>query len=278
MKKFTLKSLALMLVCIMVIPMMFACNNEEKPETDPFLELTEEEKAFYILNDETYDNQPTYIELTQEIACSYMGFDLSVSATGKETSINKDSDAYVHYLDLTTSTSIMGTTTTVVSKSGYTDGKMFAYTEIGGEGQGAWSPISKNDYIAYNDTKNGTFNSSLVEIKKEDCQSITCVQNEDNNWVATFTNISGESMNYFKTLLDATEGMLDPEQLESVTLTLIVDSTRKPMSIAIDFNFIKDSGLSFTIDGNITIGDTVEAPSVDLTDYIEVEDLREVEL
>ena len=271
MKNLTLKLLALMLVCIIVLPMMFACGDEE--QTDPFLEMSEEEKAFHILSIESDDSESVCMDMELTLACKLYGMDVTAVSSAKDITIGKNSDSYVHHSVIETSTTMMGTTTVVKITTGYTDGKMYVSTDALGSTTSKWSPITKDDYIAYCDENNDSILTENFSITKENCQAITCVQLENGGWKATFAEISGDGLKEFKEMLKSFEGMVEADTLEDVTLALTVDSNRKPTNISIDFKFSGEDTPVVSLDATITTGDTVTAPSVDLTNYEEVEDL-----
>ncbi len=277
MKKLTLKLLALTMACLMLVPLMLACGEEEKEPVDPFLEMSEQDKAFHILNIDVDDSLSILAEMKMDLACEFMGLDVTASITSNNTTVDKSGDNYIDYTETQMAMTIMGQPTISTMKNGYIDGKMFEYSDTLGISKGEWSPISKADYLKYLEEKNDNSDVEDFGLTKENCQTVTCVQDEYGNWTATFTDVSEEGLAEFKDLIGSFEGMVDPETLVDVVLTLKVSENYLPINMTVDFEFSEENAPVLSMDIDITVGSTVKTPSIDLTGYVEVEDLRENE-
>lgn len=283
MKKQTLKLLALLLACLMLLPLVIACDKDDNPteptgkkepteptEIEKFNALNEQEKAFYILDMDVEDGGKTSQDMTLNLACKYMGYDVVATMTGKQVEIDT-ADKYLDYTDATLTMSIMGTTVVTVSKDGYIDGRAFSYASDGSTEEGRYVTMTKEAYISEN--KDEEDEDDSFGLTKDNCSTVTCVKS-GNNWVATFTDITGDGLNDFKELVGSFEGMINSEDLVDVTLVLTVSSDLKPISARVDFEFSGEDKPQLSMDCNYKIGADVTEPTVDMSDYTETDSLE----
>lgn len=278
MKKLT-KLLALVLACFMLVPLMLACDDEKKENEpkDPFLEMSEVDKAFHILNIDIDDSMSILAEMKMNLSCKFMGVDVTANIASDKTTIDKAGEGYIDYTETQMAMTVNGQANITTTTNGYVDGKMFESVSAAGAQQGLWSPISKSDYIKYLEENNESSDVENFGLKKENCQSVTCVQDEYGNWTATFTDVSEDGLAEFKSLIESFGGIVDPSNLIDVVLTLKVSENRLPVNMTVDFEFSGENAPTLTMDIDITVGSGVKTPTVDLTGYTEVEDLRKTE-
>ena len=273
MKKFTLKLLSLMLVCIMALPLLLACTDGETPSTGSsnkpsettdkaFLALSEADKAFYILEFDAEDGGKEQVVFNMEMVFKYSGIEFFVDAEGKTVEINTGS-TYLDYSETTTSMTAMENETVSVTKEGFYEGKAFYYSESEGEGEGFYMVMTKDEYLADKDEESSSLGD--FDLTKADCGTVSCKKNSQGGWVATYTDISADGLEIFNEIVMAFGGMIESE-LKDVVLTLTVDSSLKPVSASIDFIFA-DTETQMTFDMSFTLGDSVQAPEIDLSGY-----------
>ena len=282
MKKTTLKLLALMLACIMLLPLAIACDktddttntteSTEKPEpteAEKFAALSESEKAFYILTMDANDDGKTSMDMTMDLSTTYMGYKITATISGTQVEIDT-ADKYVDYSEMNMTMTMMGTSTVMLSKEGYIDGRAFYYGLSDGEGGGYYVVMTKEQYIEdYKDDEEDSDND--FGITKENCQTVTCIKVGD-NYVATFTDITGDGLTEFKTLVESFSGLVDPEALTDVTLTLTVTKDLVPVSAEVSFEF-SDSSIVLTMSCDYQFGSDVTEPTVDMSDFEETDSL-----
>ena len=277
MKKFTLKLLSLMLCCIMMLPLIMACGDETDPdevsEVERFEAMTESEKAFYILEDISYDNGTGKMgaDMTMSIKGTYMGYSYTVSAVAERFMID-NSQEFKDYTETTITITMAGMSEVICSKSGWINGKQFVYTDYdgSGNGDGVYSEMSKEDYIKLQEDESGDYSDSFG-ITKDSCATVTCTKNAQGNWIATFTDISEEGLADFKEMFAAFEPMVDASTLTDVTLTLTVSASLVPVGISVSFEFSGSNPPVVELEYDIFYGDEVVIPSIDLSGYEEVD-------
>ena len=277
MRKFTLKLLSLMLCCIMMLPLIMSCGDETSPdevsEVDRFEALTESEKAFYILEDISYDNGSgkTGANMTLSINGNYMGYAYTVSAVAERLMVD-NSQEFKDYTETTITITMAGMSEVSRSKTGWIDGKQFMYTELdgNGNGEGTYSEMSKEDYLKTQEEASGNYSDNFG-ITKDSCATVTCTKTAQGNWVATFTDITEDGLADFKELLVAFEPMVDASTLTDVTLTLTVSASLVPVSMSVDFEFSGSNPPVVSLEYDIFYGDEVVFPSIDLSGYEEID-------
>ena len=277
MKKLTLKLLALALACIMLLPMVIACTDEddtEEPQTEAekFDAMSEADKAFYLLEKGYEDGGKMSADLNVTLETTYSGYKVNAILSGKSVEINTG-NTYIDYTEMTMSMTMAGNASVSTTKNGWIDGKFFIYTSYNGsdDGEGYYELMSKEDYIAEKEKEQGGFAENFG-ITKENCSTVTCTKNGYGNWVATFTDLNESGLTEFKLLVESFSGLVDPESLVDVEFTIVVTSDFKPLSISADFEFSGNNPPLLTLEGEYTIGNDVETPEIDLTGYQEIKD------
>ena len=277
MKKFTLKLLSLMLVCIIMLPLIMACGDETDPdevsEVERFEAMTESEKAFYILEDISYDNGSgkTGANMTLSINGNYMGYAYTVSAVAEKLMVD-NSQEFKDYTETTITITMAGMSEVSRSKSGWIDGKQFMYTELNGNGNGdgIYTEMSKEDYLKTQEEASGNYSDNFG-ITKDSCTTVTCTKTAQGNWVATFTGIAEDGLADFKDLLLGFEPMIDASTLTDITLTLTISANLVPVSMSVDFEFSGSNPPVVELEYDIFYGDEVVVPSIDLSGYEKVD-------
>lgn len=286
MKKINHQILSLIMALVLILPFVFACTNDEdeKEETpkEPvkektFAEMTEKEKALHILDLEI-DSVNTRMDMTMNLESVYYGLPLTVNAVMWETEMGIGTDNYIHASRSTMSMDMTVRSTEIIEGGGYKDGKMFAVQVTDSRVDFSnWSAISQADYIAYKESLEEE-NESTVEnygITEQNCKTMTCVQNEDGNWVATYTDLTSDGLSEFVDLLESFEGMIDPSALTDIKMELTVTSDLVPVKADITFEFSGETPPVFAMGATFKFGDDVEEPLIELDGYTEVDDLRE---
>lgn len=178
---------------------------------------------------------------------------------------------------------VVGGGTVIYSDTGYVDGMMFSYSKEGNNETKLKSPVSLEDYSAYNQFRNGK--APLVAVGEGLCETVTCKQNEDGTWTATYEGFTEEGMIPFLYMLRGVDYMLTSEyDIADVRMTMTADEKLYPTSMKMEFIFEAkgktDSSAPVVTMENLYSGwnDTTLAEAYDLSDFTEVDDLRAVDI
>ena len=295
MKRITFKLLTLMLVCLMLLPLVIACGEEndtttttteeKKPtEEEKFSALSEEEKAFYILElDEPQEERTNSVAILRLQNGSYGNYDVDSSITIKTVNIDTE-EKYFDYVetvvitDVRSSTSISPARTEVIVKTGWKDGKCFQYSEVTSNNQTRVSKTSKlqtkEEYIAEKEELENEANQSVslefsenFGITRDSCSTVTCVQAEGGEWKATFTDVNEECLAEFKKIIEAFKDYVDIDKVTDVVVELTVTKDLKPVSVNILFGETVTHKDYMRMVVEYSTGDDVVEPEIDLSDY-----------
>ena len=178
---------------------------------------------------------------------------------------------------------VVGGGTVIYSDTGYVDGMMFSYSKEGNNETKLKSTVSLEDYSAYNQFRNGK--APLVAVGEGLCETVTCKQNEDGTWTATYEGFTEEGMIPFLYMLRGVDYMLTSEyDIADVRMTMTADEKLYPTSMKMEFIFEAkgktDSSAPVVTMENLYSGwnDTTLAEAYDLSDFTEVDDLRAVDI
>ena len=295
MKKHTLKLLALLLACLMLLPLIMACAKDDNPteptknetpkeptEAEKFAAMSESEKAFYILelDDKESERMGGGLRLVLQ-NCKYQGYWIDVISDSEFVEIDT-ADKYFDYQDTEITTTIKGSSYGIVSKtetvitSGWTDGKHFQHVYVSDSGQSVtqnnYMLQTKEDYIADKEEaeKENAENagiSSEFDIKRENCATVTCTQGENGAWVATFTDIDEEGMAELKAVIKSFEEFFSLDDISDAVITLTVSSDFEPVSLSVKYEFSSTQKPHLMLSCSYTFGEDVVEPEIDLTDY-----------
>ncbi|MBQ8146832.1 MAG: hypothetical protein IJ039_08610 [Clostridia bacterium] len=289
MKKFTFKLLTVLLTCVILLPLIIACDKEdvsEPTEEEKFNALSEEEKAFYILNTEADTNQRAAIKVRLSLQNgSYQNRSVSASAFVETVNVDTE-DRYFDYTKTVVSIKISqkfnsmltAAQSETVVKTGWTDGSYFEYTKTssgsGSEISKKCTPQTKEEYISKKKKleEEATELSGLemgdnFGITRENCSTATCVQLEDGTWKATFTDVNEECLAEFKKLAKAFEQFVKIDNIQDIILELTVTSDFKPISAKIIFGEAVTYNDYLSLTCQYAIGDDVVEPEIDLSEY-----------
>lgn len=275
MKKLTIKLLALMLAMVMLLPLAMACDKDkttEPTEAEKFAAMSDKEKAFYLLNNDVDDSGKESTTMSMDLEFTYMGIKLTATATGKSTTIDT-ADKYVDYTESVVSVAMMGQSTVMTSKEGWTDGKHFVYSAESGIGAGYYMPQTKEEYIADKEENNDEIPENFG-LTTENCTTVTCTQNSYGNWVATFSGVSQDGLTEFKKLIEDFGDMVNLDDLTDISLTLTVNPDFKPMKAEISFVFSGEDAPVISFECNYIIGADVVEPTIDVSGYTETDSLE----
>ena len=190
----------------------------------------------------------------------------------------------VTYLEQTkTTVDVVGGGTVIYSDSGYVDGMMFSYSKEGNNETKLKSPLEATDYAAFRSYLNG--DAPLVVVADGVCETVTCKENEDGTWTATYEGFTDEGMIPFLYMLRGVDYMLTSEyHIADVRMTMTADEKLYLTSMKMEFIFEAkgktDSPAPVVTMENLYSGwnETTLAEAYDLSDFTEVDDLRAVDV
>jgi hypothetical protein len=266
MKQTTFKLFALLLALALLLPFSLACTVEdakEMTEAEKFAELSESEKAQYILSMDVESDKRVAADIVMELSTTYLGSKTTGKVIGTRVQIDTEEN-FVDYFELKTSTTRLNNTTTTIEREGFIDGRLIYYKSSSG---GYYAYMTKEQYLeAYNDVIGDA--GDISGFTQDSYRTASCVESGD-NWVATYTDLTEDSLDMFKAIAETFGDMVDPDTITDATLTLTITKDLKPVSVNITFEF-SNSGTTLTMTSTYRMGDDVTVPSVNLYGYKEI--------
>ena len=283
MKKNLTKWLALLLACLM---MLASCGGDEPttesnaPEltpTEKLLAMNEKARALTLYGyvDEAMDACNSYtMEGKGSFSGSMMGFDVDVSIDMLEKSVGNEKAFEAKYASTKTAVMMSGEVISESeSSSGFYDGKMFFASVADGVENGIYSSISAEDYVRYEKEQEDD-----TDFDPASCSSMTCVQNADKTWTATYKDF--ENFEELEDMLDTLTEMLEEGvTVDDIEITMTVNEDFTLRSILMKFVFILAPGTTdvelptYQMEFQVKDLDKTKAEEVDFEGYNEVENL-----
>ena len=247
--------------------------------------MDETEGAFYL-----YEISDRYADYAR--SCSYdqvMVLDATVNGVAyKQTTeatvtfISEMTD--VTYLEQAkTTVDVVGGGTVIYSDTGYADGMMFSYSKEGNNETKLKSPLEATDYAAFRNYLND--DAPFITVNEEVCKTVTCKQNEDGTWTATYEGFTAEGMTPFLYMLRGVDYLVTAEHdIADVRMTVSTNEKLYLTALSIEFVF-EARGETDTPTPVVTMNNTYHgwnnttlSESYDLSDFTEVADLRAVDV
>ncbi len=194
---------------------------------------------------------------------------------------DKDSLTYLEQTEISVTTG--GDFTVIYEDNGYADGYMFARYKENADELKVKSPITAEEY---SDFRSEMAEDSSIDVEVENglASVMTCQQNEDKTWKATYEGFSEEGMKPFLEMLDGIEYTVTADHaIRDVRMTWETNEDLYPTRMTIDFIFEKnpkaDSEVPTLSITSVYRGwnNTVLTTPYDVSDFAEVSDLRHME-
>ncbi len=165
---------------------------------------------------------------------------------------------------------------------GYADGMMFLYSKEEKDESKLKSPITAEEYNTFMGELNA--DSTEIQVGEGYSETMTCVQNEDKTWTATYEGFTDEGMKPFLEMLEGIEYTVTAEHtLKDVRLTYNADKQFYPITVTIEYLFEENKDAETRVP-EISVhteykgwNNTVLSQPYDISDFTEVSDLRHVE-
>lgn len=269
---------AAILLTALAIPMT-SCSQTKK-----LLRMDEPERAEYFYR--ATDSKMTYAQsgsfdqtMTMQANMSGVSYKQTTEAT---VTFIAEQDDFIYLEQSKTTVDAGGQGTIIYSDSGYIDGMMFSYNREGKDEAKLKSAITPEEYNQFLAKQNE--DQPQIQVGKGYSETMTCVQNEDGTWTATYEGFTEEGMKPFLYMLKGVDYMVTADHsIADARLTLNADADLYPTSMKIEFVFEKNASSSAPLPvvtmENVYHGwnNTVLSEPYDLSKFTEIDDLRVVE-
>ncbi len=279
MKKLITTMLVAALLLVTLTLSLTSCSQSQK-----LLRMDEAERAvaFFELV-EAKGNEATSLSIKQKMYLKMDIGDVAYEQLNEGTATYVEEDGEMSFLDQTTTTVWVGGEKTVTyTDEGYMDGMMFTYNKEGKVESKLKSPITGDEYEAFRD--NQVEDIPEVSVGEGFCTDMTCTQDEDGTWTATYEGFTEEGMKYFLYIVKSVETAIEAEHtLKDVRLTYVADKDLNPVSRKMEYIFEENEDAETRVPVITAemefkgINNTVFSEEYDISNFTEVEDLRAVE-
>ena len=278
MKKF-IKLIALTLCIFMLLSMALSCTSvsddedgegseddkESSKEEKDFEKLSEKEKALYILTKEE-STENGRIDTAMNFQCEYYGEKITVEITQSCTVIQKDGK-YEEHSEMRIATAAKGMSTVVLMTQGYRDGKMYVRMVTDGVvGQSEVTKMTQEEYQKQLEERLEGMPESFG-INEDTCESFSCEQNKNGDWVASFRDLDKDGLSFFETLAQGYFGSLLMNDIKDVTMVLTATEEFLPKTIEIEYEFFGTDKPTFNIFAEYDLSEEIELPEIDWSLY-----------
>lgn len=314
MKQRMTRLLAALLVLLLLLPVLFGCvedqesvevdesdptqNEQNDPKTDggndpetppasgtqttPFAEKSEKEKALHLWN--VNRSEPQGVDsftMTAEITGEgvMMGMPFTVSGSGLSVFAGlKDTADLFYYSEVNERINVQNGSfvSETVLKDGFADGRMFAYQEVDGDGDGVYSRINASDWKTYYQEKN---EDSNVKLLSEHVRNATFTEAAE-SYTATLTEFTDSGLAAIKKAVGSDMSQVMGSPFVQVEVSVTTDKSFLPVAMSMTLLFEAETGEDTPfLEMAYTYGsyNETKAPSVNLAGYRVVSDLRVLE-
>ena len=197
--------------------------------------------------------------------------------------VTSDTDSFIYLEQSESSVTSGGVFSAIYEDSGYADGYMFSRYKENADELKVKSPITEEEYFAFREEM--ADDSSIdVEVENGLATVMTCVQNEDKTWKATYEGFTEEGMKPFLEMLDGIEYTVTADHaIKDVRMTWETDEDLYPTRMSIEFIFEENTQADSEVPTLSVVSvyrgwnNTVLSQPYDVSDFTEVEDLRHME-
>ena len=170
-----------------------------------------------------------------------------------------------------------GERTVTYTDEGYMNGVMFVSNRKGEAESGLKSRISNEEYHAF---RHSSKDAPRVLVGENDCTAMTCRQNKDGTWTASYEGFTEAGLEPFLYMLRGVDYLVIAEHdVTNVRMTVNADAKLYPTSVKIEYVFGKSTASDSAVPA-VTLetvyrgwNETAPTEDYDLSDFTEVEDL-----
>ena len=170
-----------------------------------------------------------------------------------------------------------GDRTVTYTDEGYMNGVMFVSNRKGEAESGLKSRISNEEYHAF---RHSSKDAPRVLVGENYCTAMTCRQNKDGTWTASYEGFTEAGLEPFLYMLRGVDYLVIAEHdVTNVRMTVNADAKLYPTSVKIEYVFGKSTASDSAVPA-VTLetvyrgwNETAPTEDYDLSDFTEVEDL-----
>ena len=228
--------------------------------------------------DEKMESLKSYqSDVTANLSTDIYGYHCVAGFTGTQITIYGDSDRFYYYTVMEGTTEMKDTEKNEVVESvkfkeieAFHEGNMFVSSEQGDQVQKLYSPLTKDEYIAYLEKQEST-----LDIDYEACVNKAFLKNEDKTWTLTYSGYTKKAIAVVIEAFNADE-LFEEEIVDmEITIHANADFTVKDMELKMIFeNESTTSTFSMTAEYSKYNEATPIVDTLDVSQYKEVADCR----
>lgn len=227
--------------------------------------------------DKKMDSVKSYqTDITAKLSTEMYGYRVLADFTGKEIKINGNADKYYDYTimegsmemkDLEKNEEIQKVKTK--NLRAFHEGNIYIWSEKDNLTQKLYSPLTKDEYIAYLEKQSDT-----IEIDFESCVNSSFVKNEDKSWTLNYSGYTKKAIDEF---IEAFGDELFEEEIKDMEITVHANADFTVKDVEIKIIFENESSTSeFSMNQKYSnYGEaTPIVDTLDVSQYKEVSDCR----
>ena len=228
--------------------------------------------------DEKMESLKSYqSDVTANLSTDIYGYHCVAGFTGTQITIYGDSDRFYYYTVMEGTTEMKDMEKNEVVESvkskeieAFHEGNMFVSSEQGDQVQKLYSPLTKDEYIAYLEKQEST-----LDIDYEACVNKAFTKNEDKTWTLTYSGYTKKAIAVVIEAFNADE-LFEEEIVDmEITIHANADFTVKDMELKMIFeNESTTSTFSMTAEYSKYNEATPIVDTLDVSQYKEVADCR----
>ncbi|MBR5187380.1 MAG: hypothetical protein IKW18_02815 [Clostridia bacterium] len=268
------KLFSLLLAILLCMTLFTSCKTKFEPQSA---------KELWDKINETMDALDGYESNgTGSLTLNVSGVKLSMNLKMKSIISGLQNGNYYYYystdstLSTTANTSLTGESGEVlheISIEAFDDGKMFVSSESDERSQKLYSPLTKEEFLAYREKKD----KESADINYSDCKNAAFSQNEDGTWSLQYSGYTKKTINQLIKSFNMDSADFDFE-IEDLNVSILADSEFHAKEIKIQFIFDEETEKStspvFEMSMTYSNYNAITPIKPDSSEYTEVEDCR----
>ena len=182
-------------------------------------------------------------DLTAKLSTEMYGYRVLADFTGKDIKINGNAGKYYDYTIMEGTMEMKDqekneTIETVKTKDirAFHEGKMFILAEQDDLSQKLYSPLTKDEYIAYLEKQAG-----MIELDFESCVNSSFVKNPDDSWTLTYSGYTKKAIDEF---IEAFGDEIFEEDIEDMEITVHANADFTVKDVEVKMIFENESTTS----------------------------------
>ena len=262
-----MKKFFILLIAVLLCALAFTSCGDPKTTTELMDKIDEKMESL-----QSYQS-----DVTANLSTDIYGYHCVANFTGTQITIYGASDKFYYYTVMEGTTEMKDTAKNEVVESvkskeieAFHEGNMFVSSEQGDQVQKLYSPLTKDEYIAYLEKQEST-----LDIDYEACVNKAFTKNEDKTWTLTYSGYTKKAIAVVIEAFNADE--LFEEEIVDMEITIHADTdfTVKAMELKMIFeNESTTSAFSMTAEYSNYNKATPIVDTLDVSQYTKVADCR----